>query len=72
LELFDLYVDTPEWFSRAPQRASELLERMSTTPEEYAILRGRLAEARQNISGLDASFERAILPPPRILGGIVR
>jgi tetratricopeptide (TPR) repeat protein len=72
LELFDLYVDTPEWFSRAPQRASALLERMSTTPEEYAILWGRLAEARQNVSGLDASVERAILLPSRILGGIVR
>ncbi len=72
LELFGLYVDTPEWFSRAPQRASALLERMSTTPEEYATLHGRLAEARQNSRGLDSSVERAILLPSRILGGIVR
>lgn len=72
LALFEMYVDSPEWFDRAPARASELLERITfTTPEEDAILRIRLAEARQDVSGLAARYERAILLPSRILGHVV-
>jgi tetratricopeptide (TPR) repeat protein len=71
-ELFDLYVDWQEWFDKAPARASDLLERItSTTPEEEPMLRIRLAEARQDGSGPDASYRRVILLPSRIFGHIV-
>jgi tetratricopeptide (TPR) repeat protein len=71
LELFDLYVSSPEWFTGGLDRAAGLLERIS--PGEFgADLRlQQLVASRKDHSGAAWWAERAIFWAPGAAGQLV-
>jgi tetratricopeptide (TPR) repeat protein len=60
-ELFDFYVDSPEWSSGGLERAAALLERIDPSdPGAEPVLR-QLAESRKEHSGAGWWMRRAVL-----------
>jgi tetratricopeptide (TPR) repeat protein len=70
-ELFDFYVDSPEWFSGGLERAAALLERIS--PEESGVepRLKQLADSRKDHSGAGWWIERAVLWTSGAIGHLV-
>jgi tetratricopeptide (TPR) repeat protein len=72
LELFDFYVDSPEWFTGGLQRAAALLERFS--PRESAAVEAhlqQLANSRKEYSGAGWWMRRAVLWLSGAIGRLV-
>ena len=61
LELFDFYVDSPEWFHGGLERAAVLLERICTGEFCPQTWREQLADSRKDHSGGGWWTRRAIL-----------
>ncbi len=71
-ELFDFYLDSPEWFSGGSGKAAVLVERIE--PDDaagQALLRELLAEARSEYRGPGWLMRQATLLPPAEIGRIV-
>ena len=51
LELFDFYVDSPEWFSGGLEQAAALLERISSRASNAEQWSKQLADSRKEHSG---------------------
>jgi len=60
-ELFDFYVDSPEWFSGGLKRAAALLERISPGESGTEPRLKQLADSRKEHSGAGWWIERAVL-----------
>lgn len=61
LELFDFYVDSPEWFHGGLERATALLERISPAESGAQTWPEQLADSRKDHSGAGWGMRRAIL-----------
>ncbi len=69
LELFDFYLDSPEWFRGGIERAAALLERIdSLDPGADPELRRRLADSRGDHSGASWGMRRVILLQSQAIG----
>ena len=70
-ELFDFYVDSPEWFHGGLQRAAALLEPIrSAEPDPEARRRG-IADSRKEHSGPDWWMRRTVLWTSGAIGHVV-
>jgi hypothetical protein len=72
LELFDFYVDSPEWFSGGLQRAAALLGRFS--PRKSSVVEAhlqQLADSRKEHSGAGWWMRRAVLWSSGAIGRLV-
>ncbi len=70
-ELFDLYVDSPQWFSGGLERAAALLERLRSGGYGAELQSERLAESRKEHSGAGWWAERAVLWMSGAVGHVV-
>jgi tetratricopeptide (TPR) repeat protein len=71
-ELFDFYLDSPEYFGGGLGRAALLVERIAPDdPGVQAFLRGLLDGARQEYHSLDWRLRQATLVPSAQIGRIV-
>jgi tetratricopeptide (TPR) repeat protein len=70
-ELFDFYVDSPEWFGGGLARAGALLERIGTGEADAESLVGQLADSRKEHSGAGWWMRRAVLRTGFAVGGFV-
>lgn len=61
LELFDFYVDSPEWFHGGLERAAALLERMGPETLDAQERLAELAESRKEHSGFGWWMRLAVL-----------
>lgn len=69
-ELFDFYLDSPEWFNGGLERAAALMERFR--PAEYgAEPQLQLADSRKEYSGAGWHVERVLLWAPGVIGYLV-
>jgi tetratricopeptide (TPR) repeat protein len=50
-ELFDLYVDSPEWFDGGLARARQILDRLGPEDEDMDTLNTMVAQSRKEFSG---------------------
>jgi hypothetical protein len=72
-ELFDFYLDSPEWFSGGLGRAATLVERLEPgDPGAQAFLRSKVDRAGQEYSGVDWRFRQATLVPSEKIGRVIR
>lgn len=63
-DLFQFYLDSPEWFGGGTGRAALLLERLTPADSmEQAFLEARLKEARQDAQGAGWWMRMAVLWP---------
>jgi len=71
MELFDFYVDSPEYFHGGLERAAALLERMG--PEEFGaeVRLTELAESRKEHSGVGWWMRAAVLRTSSAMGSLV-
>jgi tetratricopeptide (TPR) repeat protein len=72
-ELFDFYLDSPEWLSGGIDQAEQLIVRLE--PEDagaQAFLRLRLENARQDFRGVYWRMRQATLIPPAQLSRVLR
>jgi tetratricopeptide (TPR) repeat protein len=60
-ELFDFYVDSPEWFSGGLERAAALLERISPGEFDAELRLQQIVDSRKEHSGAGWWIRRAIL-----------
>jgi len=60
-ELFDFYLDSPEWFSGGLERAAALLERIDPGESGTESRLRQLADSRKEHSGAGWWIERAVL-----------
>ena len=60
-ELFDLYVDSPEWFDGGLARAGKLAERLDPDNEDIERLNRMVAQARNEYSGPGWVLRKGIL-----------
>jgi hypothetical protein len=67
LELFELYVDSPEYFDGGLSRASAILERLGPDDGGPATPSRIVAEARNHYSGMPCALEKGIL---RVSGAV--
>jgi len=71
-ELFDFYLDSPEWFGGGLRRAALLVERIAPDdPGAQAFLRGLLDRAREEYRGPDWRLRQATLAPSAQIGRMV-
>jgi tetratricopeptide (TPR) repeat protein len=70
-ELFDFYVDSPEWFSGGLEQAAALLERVSPGEPGAEPRLNQLANSRKEHSGAGWWMRRAVLLPSGIIGYFV-
>jgi tetratricopeptide (TPR) repeat protein len=71
-ELFDLYLDSPEWFSGGLEKAANLVERIEPNdPGAQALLRTLLSGARSEYSGTYWRLRQATLLPSAQIGRVV-
>jgi tetratricopeptide (TPR) repeat protein len=70
-ELFDFYVDSPEWFGGGLERARALLERIGPGEDGAESLVGELADSRKEHSGAGWWMRRAVLWTGFAVGGFV-
>jgi tetratricopeptide (TPR) repeat protein len=70
-ELFDFYVDSPEWFGGGLERAAALLERFSPGSSVAESRIEQLADAREEYSGVGWWMRRAILRTAGAIGHFV-
>ncbi|MGA3017710.1 MAG: hypothetical protein ABSF62_11370 [Bryobacteraceae bacterium] len=70
-ELFDFYVDSPEWFSGGLERAAALLERISPGAIGAGLRGKQLADARKEYSGVGWWMRWAILRTSGAIGHFV-
>lgn len=71
LELFDFYVDSPEWSSGGLERASALLELVSTGAPGAELRRGQLAASRKEHSGAGWWMRRTVLWTCSAIGTLI-
>jgi hypothetical protein len=70
-ELFDFYLDSPEWFGGGLERASLLIERIEPDdPAGQKFLRELVAGARQEHRGLDWRLRQLTLVPTQQMGRV--
>ena len=60
-ELFDFYLDSPEWFDGGLTRARMVLERLGPNDEDSETLNRMLAQSRKAYGGREWAFGRPIL-----------
>jgi tetratricopeptide (TPR) repeat protein len=71
-ELFDFYLDSPEWVGGGLRRAALLVDKIAPDdPGEHALLQWRLNEAREDYHGPDWHLSQANQLPATVLGRIV-
>jgi hypothetical protein len=71
-ELFDFYLDSPEWFGGALGKAEDLVKRIEPDdPGAQAQLRALLSGVRQEYRGPDWRLRQATLMPSNHLGRLV-
>jgi tetratricopeptide (TPR) repeat protein len=70
-ELFDFYVDSPEWFSGGLERATELLERISPEESTAESRLKQLADSRKDHSGVEWWMRWAVLRTSGTVGSLV-
>lgn len=70
-ELFDFYVDSPEWFSGGLKRAAALLERVSPEESDVEPWFQQLTDSRKEHSGAGWWMERAVLWTSGVIGHFV-
>jgi len=71
-ELFDFYLDSPQWFGGGLRQAALLVERIAPDdPGQQAFLRVLLSGARQEYRGPDWRLRQATLVPSSEIGRIV-
>jgi tetratricopeptide (TPR) repeat protein len=70
-ELFEFYVDSPEWFRGGLQRATNLLERVSDTETGDELRMKEIANSREEHSGAGWWLRRAILRTSGAVGELV-
>jgi hypothetical protein len=70
-ELFDYYVDSPEWSSGASERAAALLERISPEGSGAELLKMQLTDSRKDHSGLGWWMRWIVLRPSGTIGSVV-
>ncbi len=71
LELFDFYVDSPEWFHGGLQRAAALLELIRPAESDPEPWLREIADSRKEHSGPGWWMRRAVLWTPGAIGHIV-
>jgi len=71
LELFNFYVDSPEWFSGGLERATELLDRMGPDTFDTQERLAELAESRKEHSGAGWWMRMAVLRTSNLAGYLV-
>jgi tetratricopeptide (TPR) repeat protein len=72
-ELFDFYLDSPQWFGGGLQQATLLVERMAPDdPGQQTFLRVLVEGARQEYRGPDWRLRQATLVPASEIGRVVR
>jgi tetratricopeptide (TPR) repeat protein len=69
-ELFDFYVDSPEWFDGGLARAREIIERLGPD-EDAATLNMMVAQSRQEYSGREWVLGKGILRVSSAAGYLV-
>lgn len=60
-ELFEFYVDSPEWFNGGLARARQILDRLGPDDEDRETLNMMLAQSQKEYSGLDWVLGKGIL-----------
>ncbi len=70
-ELFDFYLDSPEWFSGGLERAAALLERIDPGESGAESRFRQLADSRKEHSGAGWWIERAVLWTSGVIGHCV-
>jgi tetratricopeptide (TPR) repeat protein len=70
-ELFEFYLDSPEWFGGGLERAAALLERIRPGASGADALRKQLADSRREHSGAVWWMERAVLWTSGTMGRFV-
>jgi tetratricopeptide (TPR) repeat protein len=71
-ELFDFYLDSPQWFSGGLSQAARLVERIAPDdPGQQAFLKVLLAGAQKEYQGVDWRAKQATLVPAAELGRII-
>lgn len=71
-ELFDFYLDSPQWFSGGLQQAARLVERIAPDdPGQQAFLRVLVDGARQEYRGPDWRLRQATLVPASAAGRMI-
>jgi tetratricopeptide (TPR) repeat protein len=71
LELFDFYVDSPEWFGGGLERAAALLERISPGESTAESRLQQLAASRKEHSSAEWGIRRAVLRTSGFIGHFV-
>jgi tetratricopeptide (TPR) repeat protein len=71
LELFDFYVDSPEWFNGGLQRAAALLELIRPAESDPGPRLREIADSRKEHSGQVWRMRRAVLWTSGTIGHIV-
>jgi tetratricopeptide (TPR) repeat protein len=70
-ELFDFYVDSPEWFHGGLERAAALLERLSPEAPDTQDRLAELTESRKEHSGVGWWMRAAVLRTSGAVGYLV-
>ena len=71
-ELFDFYLDSPEWFVGGLEKAALLIVRIEPgDPGGQAFLRARIEGARQEYRGVDWRMRQGLLVSSAVAGRIV-
>ena len=72
-ELFDFYLESPEWFTGGLEKAAVLVERIAPEdPGAQAFLRELLEGAHKGYGGVDWRAREVTLVPSREIGRIFR
>ncbi len=69
-ELFDFYVDSPEWFGGGLDRAAALVERLGPDDGGAAALSRMVAESRREYSGVGWAMRKRILQAGAMAGAV--
>lgn len=71
LELFDFYVESPEWFGGGLERAAALLERIGSGESTVESRLRQLAASRKEHGSAEWQFRRAVLRTSGFIGHVV-
>ena len=70
-ELFDFYVDSPQWFGGGLERAAALLERIGSEDPGAELRLAHLADSREEYGGAEWWMRRAALRTAAVAGYLV-
>ena len=70
-ELFDFYLESPEWLDGGPDRAAGLLGRIGPDDGGPATPSKRLADARNEFRGAGWGIEKGVLRLEAVIGRLV-